>query len=64
MSNQGDKNLKATCFRLPADRLKALRHLAVDKGISMGKAVEQAVETWMKENEKPAANNDEKEKVA
>ena len=52
MPQQAERVLKTTSFRIPADRHKALRFLALEKGISMGKACEQAVEAWMRENGK------------
>jgi hypothetical protein len=44
------KQYQTTSFKLPADMHRTLRIMAIAQGISMGKAVERAVEAWMREN--------------
>lgn len=44
--------MQATMFRLDAEIHKALRHAAIEEGISMNEALTQAVELWLKEHKK------------
>ena len=44
--------MQATMFRLDAETHKALRHAAIEEGISMNEALRQAVEMWLKEHKK------------
>jgi len=44
--------LQTTVFRLPTETHKALRQTALEQGISMGEALRQAVEMWLKEHKK------------
>jgi predicted HicB family RNase H-like nuclease len=48
--SESQKHYQTTSFKLPANMHRTLRIMAIAQGISMGKAVEQAVEAWMREN--------------
>ncbi len=52
MIEKSDKRLQTTVFRLPTEIHKALRQTALEQGISMGEALRQAVEVWLKEHKK------------
>ena len=41
--------MQVTNFQLDADTHKSLRIMAIERGISMGEALRQAVELWLKE---------------
>ncbi len=49
MIPNSEKRLQTTVFRLPTEVHKALRLAALEQGISMGEALRQAVEMWLKE---------------
>jgi len=51
-NRKGVKDMQATMFRLDAEIHKALRHAAIEEGISMNEALRQAVELWLKEHKK------------
>lgn len=44
--------MRVTNFQLDAETHKALRIGAIEEGISMGEALRQAVELWLKEHKK------------
>ncbi len=46
--------MQATMFRLDAETHKALRHAAIEEGISMNEALKQAVEMWLTAHRKKA----------
>ncbi len=52
MTAKSEKRLQTTVFRLPTEIHKALRQAALEQGISMGEALRQAVEMWLKEHKK------------
>ena len=52
MAAKSEKRLQTTVFRLRTEIHKALRQSALEVGISMGKALRQAVEMWLKEHRK------------
>jgi hypothetical protein len=62
MNEPNAKQFQYTTIRLPCGRHKELRHVALDRGISMGKIVEQAIDAWLRENGNVAIS--EKEKMA
>jgi len=46
------KRMQATMFRLDAETHKALRIAAIEHGISMNEAVNQAINVWLKEHKR------------
>jgi predicted HicB family RNase H-like nuclease len=46
------KSIKATILRLPPETHKLLRIAAIEAGISMNDAINQAVELWLKERKR------------
>ena len=52
MTAKSEKRLQTAVFRLPTEVHKALRQAALEQGISMGEALRQAVELWLKEHKK------------
>ena len=49
MRKKTDKAVKATILRLNPETHKLLRIAAIEAGISMNDAINQAVELWLKE---------------
>ncbi len=52
MARKGVK-MQVTNFQLDAETHKALRIAAIEAGVSMGEALRQAVEMWLKDQKKP-----------
>jgi predicted HicB family RNase H-like nuclease len=48
-TRKGDKPMQATQVRIEPELHKALRIAAIEVGISMNKAINEAVELWLKE---------------
>ncbi len=49
MARKGVKKMQVTNFQLDVETHKALRIAAIEAGVSMGEALRQAVELWLKE---------------
>jgi len=52
MARKGVKKMQVTNFQLDVETHKALRIAAIEAGVSMGVALRQAVELWLKEQKK------------
>jgi len=52
MARKGVKRMQVTNFQLDVETHKALRIAAIEAGVSMGEALRQAVELWLKEQKK------------
>jgi predicted HicB family RNase H-like nuclease len=48
-SEKGGKHMQATQVRIEPELHKALRIAAIEAGVSMNKAINEAVEIWLKE---------------
>jgi predicted HicB family RNase H-like nuclease len=51
-TRKGEKSMQATQVRIEPELHKALRIAAIEAGISMNKAINEAVEIWLKEQKR------------
>ncbi len=52
IARKGVKKMQSTVFQLDVETHKALRIAAIEAGVSMGEALRQAAEKWLKEHKR------------
>ena len=52
MDDKADRMLRVSLRNMPSDLWKRLRHLAIERSVSVGHIIEEALERYLKTEEK------------